>query len=213
MPQPPRAFFSAQSLTTYFFAALGLTLCPWITTPAAPAQSFVLEVQVSPEQAGTIPVFEVIWGGDVETLDVYRFARDCEYRAGVSSGDDWSVTQLSTDDLLTCSFKDATGTLEMDIETTTQPPRLNGSGLTSESKETLSIHFMSDASHELRVRFGSQSEPWSQWVRGTLDWSLPVPLAGQESSIHFDLEMREDANSGTVGMSGYIKTKKLNSGD
>lgn len=122
--------------------------------------------------------------------------------------------------LLECRFRDATGTMVMDLKiganwTLTDNDILDQISAGSSIVE-VDARFQPESGYEHRMRFkphGSSTwDPWSSWTTSRISHELPVPGAGQTNVDEFDAETRQTGNSSTIATHGYIRIKKLNSG-
>lgn len=121
--------------------------------------------------------------------------------------------------LLECRFRDVSGIMAMDLKISGQWTLTDGTVLdqisAGSSITEVTSRFQPESGYEQRMRFqvdGTWSS-WTSWTTGRISQDVDVPAAGQEETVYFDAEMRPTTSGGTVAMSGYIKTKKLNSGE
>ena len=181
---------------------------------AASAASFLLEIETSPENAGHMQSHAVNVVADVDEDSLFGFIRDCHLRADLRPRSPWSVITVSSDDLLQCRSQATPAAVEMDIQILT-PIVLYDEGAVHDAGLPSDVvgHFVPERGYEQRLRFGHGAQAWTGWTTGSILRSIRVPPEGEENALHFEVELRPRGSAATSAMSGYIKTKKLNSGD
>lgn len=122
-------------------------------------------------------------------------------------------------DLLECRFRDLSSVMVMDLKISGQWTTTDGTVLdqisAGSSITEVTARFQPESGYQHRMRFKVDGTwgSWSSWTTGRISQDVEVPAAGREEQVDYDAEMQPTSGTGTVAMSGYIKTKKLNSGD
>jgi len=175
------------------------------------AEPLVIDIDVDPRYADTMPVFEVTILGEVNQGQLLSFVQDCHRRAEPSSDSDWYLAAVSRDDRLVCRSRDLTRVVEMDLETTTHRLAVRGIHRDLEDEQEVVTVFIPSVGVEQRLRFLGSSQPWSEWTSSPILRRLPVPGSGKEGLTEFEVEMRVEGASHALSESGYIKIKKISS--
>jgi hypothetical protein len=132
-----------------------------------------------------------------------------------------AMTVVNDYSLLECRFRDATGSMVTDLKigvnwTLTDNEILDQISAGS-SIVDVEARFQPESGYEHRMRFKEHGSPnwgsWSAWTTSRISNEVPVPGAGQTNTAEFDAEMRPTSGTPTIASHGYIKIKKLNSGD
>jgi hypothetical protein len=122
--------------------------------------------------------------------------------------------------LLECRFRDAVGTMVMDLKvgvnwTLTDNEILDQISAGSSIVEVTS-RFQPESGYEHRMRFKGHNNAtwgaWSAWTTSRIAHETAVPGSGLTNSDEYDAETRQTSSSSTIGTHGYIRIKKLNSG-
>lgn len=130
------------------------------------------------------------------------------------------MTVVNDYDLLECRFRDASGTMAMDLKigatwTLTDNDILDQISAGSSTVE-VTARFQPESGYEHRMRFkphGSSTwGAWSAWTTSRISHEMPVPGAGQTNTDELDAEMRQVGSPSTIAIHGYVKIKKLNTG-
>lgn len=201
-------------LARAFLMAVVLVACSLLPRLAF-GEPLQLEIRVNPEHAETMQTFEVTVFEEIDQEDLFAFIHDCHLRAASTSHMAWYSAAVADDDLLRCRVRDRSQVMEMDLRTTTEPDQAAGlrPQTEAEAEDAVIARFEPELGYEHRVRFLSGNGSWSEWTIGPIDRKLPISPAGQDRTHPFQNEIRPSGSRGAVAMSGYIRIKKLNSGD
>ncbi|MEM9462622.1 MAG: hypothetical protein AAGF11_51215 [Myxococcota bacterium] len=129
------------------------------------------------------------------------------------------MTTVTDYSLLECRFRNLFGRMVLDLKVGTQwtltDDNIQDNITAGSSISEVAARFEPQSGDEHRMRFQVDGTwgAWSSWTTGQISQDIDVPGAGLEETVDYDVEMRPTSGTGTVAMSGYLKVKKLNSGD
>lgn len=130
------------------------------------------------------------------------------------------MTVLNDYSLLEFRFRDISGVMVTDIKVGGSWTLCDNDVLDQISAGSSIVdvesRFQPDSGYEHRMRFKAHDSPtwgsWSAWTTTRITHETAVPGAGQTNVDEFDAEMRPTSGTPTIGVHGYVKIKKLNSG-
>ncbi len=192
--------------------AMTLALLAYSSSPQlTSAETLVIDINLDPGQAETAQIFEVTMLEDVDSDHLHSFIQECQFRAA-STQLEWYLAAVADDDLMTCRSRGASNILDMDLSIT-QDPEADASSSGPDPEAEIIARFEPELGDEVRVRFSDEGWSWSDWTTGRIERSLYVPEDGQEHEADFEVEIRQVTFPAAISVGGYVKIKKLNSGD